>query len=123
MDESVTVGLKRIYDAIDSADGARVLVDRIWPRGVSRDRATLHSWLKEVAPSTELRKWYGHEPERWPEFRNRYREELETNAALPELVALANAQDVTLVYSARDVERNQAVVLAEVVAERLEPSW
>ena len=89
---------------------------------MSRDSAALHSWLKAVAPSTELRKWYGHEPERWPEFRNRYREELETNPALPELVALADAQDVTLVYSARDMERNQAVVLAEVVAERLEPS-
>lgn len=114
----MTVGLKRVYEAVEPADGARVLVDRIWPRGVSRDKAELHSWLKDVAPTTELRKWFGHEAQRWPEFQRRYRQELENNPALDELVALTNAQRVTLVYSARDTERNQAVVLAEVIAER-----
>lgn len=98
------------------SDGWRVLVDRLWPRGVSRDRAKLDEWEKELAPSTELRKWFGHDPSRFAEFRHRYVEELRGRRS--ELTALrrrARAGPVTLVYGARDSEHNEAVVLAEVL--------
>ncbi len=113
------IGIKRIYEPAEPGDGARVLVDRVWPRGVSRDRAALDSWLPDAGPTTELRKWFGHDPERWPEFRERYRAELAANPHIPELVAMAAAGTVTLLYSARDVAHNQAVVLAEMLSEHL----
>lgn len=101
-------------------DGYRVLVDRLWPRGISRAAARLDEWRKELAPSDALRRWFGHDPARWPEFRSRYRKELETpeaQAALRELASLARRGTVTLVYAARDTEHNNAVVLQERLAE------
>ncbi|MGI8921631.1 MAG: DUF488 domain-containing protein [Solirubrobacteraceae bacterium] len=108
--------MKRAYEPATSVDGCRVLVDRLWPREVSRARAKLDHWEKELAPSTELRKWFGHEPNRFEEFRRRYVEEL--RGQRPRLTALrrqARAGTLTLVYGARDSEHNEAVVLAEVL--------
>lgn len=105
--------LKRAYAPAEPGDGQRVLVDRIWPRGVSKAEAHVDLWLKAIAPSTPLRKWFGHQPERWPEFRRRYREELKANPAVEELRQVMAKGPVTLVYGAKDTERNQAVVLAE----------
>ncbi len=110
------VRLKRAYEAAESADGYRVLVDRLWPRGVSRERAKLDGWEKGLAPSTELRQWFGHEPSRFEEFRRRYVEEL--RGQRPRLTALrrqARTGALTLVYGARDSEHNEAVVLADVL--------
>ncbi len=109
------VRLKRAYDPPAASDGTRILVDRLWPRGVARAGAAIDVWLKDVAPSSELRRWFGHEPAKWPEFRRRYLAELEGSPALAELRALARAGDVTLVYGARDTEHNDAVVLAQVL--------
>lgn len=115
----MSVFLKRAYDPATRTDGERVLVDRLWPRGLSRDAARIDLWLKAVAPSTELRKWFGHDPERWPEFRKRYRAELtkdpESAEALRALRALCRKGKVTLVYGARDEAHNQAVVLRQVL--------
>lgn len=110
--------LKRIYDQADSSDGFRVLVDRLWPRGVSKERAALDLWLKDVAPSAVLRKWFGHEPDRFAEFSARYRAELADNPALPRLAELASTHPVvTLLFGARDKQHNEAVVLKEVLGE------
>lgn len=107
-----TLRTKRIYDHPAADDGTRVLVDRIWPRGVTKQAAAVDHWLKDIAPSTDLRKWFGHEPERWPEFQQRYRSELEANqAAVGELRALAGKGAVTLLFAARDAERNNAEVI------------
>ena len=107
------VRVKRVYAPPAPDDGFRILVDRIWPRGISKADAALDLWLKDVAPSTELRQWFGHDPERTAEFTSRYIAELDTNPATTELRALAADHDrVTLVYSAHDELRNQAVVLA-----------
>ena len=106
--------VKRIYDPPEPSDGYRLLVDRLWPRGVSRERAALDAWMKEIAPSTELRRWFGHEPSRWQEFKRRYGLELDTNPELvAEIQALIRNQQVTLLYSARDRDHNQAVALVE----------
>jgi uncharacterized protein YeaO (DUF488 family) len=94
-----------------------VLVDRLWPRGVAKADARLDLWLKMVAPSAALRRWFGHRPELWPEFRRRYRKELAANPALDELRRLVAAGPVTLVYGARDREHNDAVVLAQILRE------
>jgi len=111
--------LKRVYLPADAADGERVLVDRLWPRGVSKVRAALHSWNKDIAPSTELRQWFGHEPARWAEFCTKYRLELKGNAEPVEaLRALARQKTVTLVFGARDVAHNEAVVLREFLLGR-----
>jgi uncharacterized protein YeaO (DUF488 family) len=110
------VRLKRAYEPAETADGYRVLIDRLWARGVSRERAKLDGWQKELAPSTELRQWFGHEPSRFEEFRRRYIEELRRQR--PRLTALrrqARAGTLTLVYGARDSEHNEAVVLAHVL--------
>ncbi|HEY4029428.1 MAG TPA: DUF488 domain-containing protein [Caulobacteraceae bacterium] len=109
------LNLKRAYESAGPDDGRRVLVDRVWPRGVSKAEAHVDLWLKEVAPSTALRKWFGHLPERWPAFRERYLEELKANPAVDDLRKMAGQGPVTLVYGAKDKERNQAVVLAEVL--------
>ncbi len=113
------IRIKRIYEAPNPDDGTRVLVDRVWPRGVARATAALDDWLPDAGPSTELRKWFGHDPERWDEFRERYRAELADSPHVAELAAIADAQPLTLLYSARDTEHNQAIVLAEVVSEHL----
>ena len=108
---------KRIYEPAAATDGYRLLVDRLWPRGISRERAALHQWYQELAPSTELRRWYAHEPARYEVFKRRYREELkERTALLQEVVGLARQQAVTLLYATRSPQ-NQAVVLREVLLE------
>jgi uncharacterized protein YeaO (DUF488 family) len=107
------IRVKRIYEAPAPDDGARVLVDRVWPRGVGKEEADLALWLKDVAPSTALRKWFGHDPARWDEFQARYRRELDADqAAVDELRGLVKKGRVTLLYGARDTEHNQAVALA-----------
>jgi uncharacterized protein YeaO (DUF488 family) len=114
------VQIKRVYEPPSSNDGYRVLIDRLWPRGVSRQSAKLDEWMKELAPSTELRRWFGHEPARFEEFRRRYIAELRDER--PRLTALRRrARDgrLTLVYSAHDAEHNDAVVLAEILSRDL----
>ncbi|RNC66343.1 MAG: DUF488 domain-containing protein [Desulfuromonadales bacterium] len=110
------VRIKRIYDPPAPEDGKRILVDRLWPRGIARDEARLHEWLKEIAPGNELRKQFCHDPERWEEFRASYRRELEANAELLDrLRKLAREEMVTLLYAAKDEEHNNAVVLEEML--------
>ena len=112
----MTTAIKRIYEPASRSDGMRILVDRMWPRGIKKDKAKIDVWLKDVAPSTALRRWFGHEPARWKTFRERYRAELSKSEALAQLRDLARtAKRVTLLYSARDERHNQAVVLAEVL--------
>jgi len=107
------LSLKRAYEPADKADGMRILVDRLWPRGLDKQHAAIDEWLKDVAPTSELRKWFGHDPERWTEFRRRYLEELAGNDAIAHLRELVRQHHVTLVYSARDTEHNQALVLRD----------
>jgi uncharacterized protein YeaO (DUF488 family) len=112
------VRLKRAYDPAEPRDGYRVLVDRLWPRGVSKERARLDEWARELAPSAELRTWFGHDPERFAEFERRYRAELTAHEEkLDELRRRAREGTLTLVYGARDEEHNDAVVLAELLRE------
>jgi len=110
--------LKRAYAPSAAGDGLRVLVDRIWPRGVSKERARIDLWLKDIAPSAALRRWFAHDPEKWPEFQRRYRAELRREPAKGALAALKKLmtenKTVTLVFGARDEERNQAVVIRGV---------
>ena len=108
--------IKRIYESASPDDGTRVLVDRIWPRGVSKDQAKIDHWWKDLAPSTELRKWYAHRVERWQEFRKKYMAGLKHHdEALNKLKALAASGRVTLVYSAKDVQHNQAIVVKDYI--------
>jgi uncharacterized protein YeaO (DUF488 family) len=108
--------LKRVYEPPSPEDGVRILVDRLWPRGLTKAHAAVDRWLKEIAPSTELRQWFGHDPVRWPEFRRRYAEELHQNiAVLNEIRELAKHKTITLVFGAHDDEHNDAVVLREVL--------
>jgi len=116
MTATTEVRVRRAYDPPDPADGRRVLVDRLWPRGLSKDAAALDEWVKAVAPSDELRRWYGHEADKFPEFRERYRAELEAPDradALAHLRSLAGSGPLTLLTATRDVEHSQAAVLAE----------
>ena len=116
------IAIKRAYEPATPDDGQRVLVDRVWPRGVRKDELNIDAWLRDVAPSTELRQWFGHDPVRWPEFERRYREELqspERRALLEDLAERAAHGPLTLVYGARDTEHNQAAVLRAVLEERL----
>ena len=113
----MSVKSKRVYDAAEPGEGYRVLIDRMWPRGVSRERAQLDEWARELAPSSELRKWFHHDPERFDGFRSRYREELrERRPLLEELRRRARDGPVTLLYAARDREHNDAVVLEELLS-------
>lgn len=110
------VRMKRVYEPAGTSDGYRVLIDRLWPRGISRERAKLDEWDRELSPSTELRRWFGHEPGRFEEFRRRYIDELKgQRPRLAELRRRARDGTLTLVYSAHDTEHNDAVVLAEVL--------
>ena len=111
----MNIMLKRAYEPPSKADGKRILVDRLWPRGLAKVKAGFDHWLKDVAPSTELRKWFGHDPEKWTEFKKRYRAELKKNPALSELQALSRQGDITLVYAARDQLHNEAVVLKQIL--------
>ncbi|OZB74669.1 MAG: hypothetical protein B7X37_04910 [Halothiobacillus sp. 14-55-98] len=105
--------MKRAYESPAEQDGQRILVDRLWPRGLTKINAKIDLWLKDVAPSTELRHWFNHDPEKWPEFKKRYRAELQNNSAWSELRALARQGNVTLVYASKDQLHNQAVVLKQ----------
>jgi uncharacterized protein YeaO (DUF488 family) len=110
---------KRTYDPPGRADGKRFLVERLWPRGMRKDQLAMDAWLKEVAPSTKLRQWFGHKPERWDEFRRRYEKELEANPdAWSPILDASREHVVTLLYSARDIERNGAVVLRDYLSAR-----
>ncbi len=108
------IRLKRAYETPSSADGRRILVERLWPRGVSKEEADLDLWLKDAAPSSELRRWYQHDVAKWPEFQRRYREELRQRPQVVEQLAGLVAQGpVTFVYGSRDEQHNAAVVLKE----------
>jgi uncharacterized protein YeaO (DUF488 family) len=110
------VKLKRVYEAPSKEDGTRILVDRLWPRGLSKEKAHVDLWLKEVAPSTELRKWFAHDPAKWPEFEARYRAELKQNPLQLALLKQAAANGpATLLYGAKDEEHNQAIVLQKLL--------
>jgi uncharacterized protein YeaO (DUF488 family) len=114
------IKIKRVYETPSAGDGMRILVDRVWPRGISKERAHLADWRKDLAPSTPLRKWFGHDPAKWKEFRDRYRTELKGSGqldALKELARLSRRKTVTLVYGAADDKHNQAVALKEFLDE------
>ena len=116
------VVMKRAYEPASEADGYRVLVDRLWPRGISKARARIDAWEKDIAPSPELREWYGHDPAKWPEFRKRYTSELRTAAArriLTDLVKRAQRGRVTLVYGSRAAEISDVAVLERVLRRRV----
>jgi len=111
--------IKRVYDAPATSDGVRVLVDRLWPRGLSKEQVRIDHWLKDIAPSSELRKWYGHDDSRWDEFKRRYFDELTAlDEPVAQLRALINEHTVTLLYSARSVAHNNAIALAEFLGEK-----
>jgi uncharacterized protein YeaO (DUF488 family) len=110
---------KRVYEEPSRADGVRILVDRLWPRGLSKEKARVDIWLKEIAPTTELRKWFNHDPKKWTEFQTRYRRELKSNAAVVATLKEKVAEvPVTLVYGARDEEHNEAVVLEALLQKK-----
>ena len=109
--------LKRVYEPAASDDGVRVLVDRLWPRGLTKKKAAIDHWMKDVAPSADLRKWFGHDPDRWTEFKRRYRSELRQHKDLLDQIGKLTGQGtVTLLFGARDEEHNDAVVLRDVLA-------
>ncbi|MBI2855129.1 MAG: DUF488 family protein [Chloroflexi bacterium] len=112
--------IKRAYEKQEPQDGKRILIDRLWPRGLSRERAGIDEWMKDLAPSTELRTWYGHDAAKWPEFRRRNIEELsspERTSILEDIARTARQENITLVYSARDTEHSDARVLEELIGE------
>lgn len=113
----MTIRVRRAYDAPEATDGYRILVDRLWPRGISQEKADVDLWLRDVGPSAELRTWFGHRVERWPEFRERYRRELAEHGALLDLIRDIDQHrgTVTLLFGARDEEHNEAQVLLEVL--------
>ncbi len=114
------IQMKRVYDKPSKQDGLRVLVDRLWPRGMTKERAAVDLWLKDVAPSTELRKWFGHDPAKWKVFQSRYRKELkEKKGALKLLKQKSKERTVTLLYGARDEEHNEALVLKRILDGRM----
>jgi uncharacterized protein YeaO (DUF488 family) len=111
---------KRVYESPEPSDGARFLVDRLWPRGIKKEKLKMKAWLKDVAPSPELRKWFTHDPAKWQEFQRRYRAELEANPdAWKPLLEAAKQGDVTLLYSARDTEHNSALLLQAFLEEHM----
>src|SRR5580704_16549473 len=112
----MNIRIKRAYETPDKEDGTRILVDRLWPRGLTKEKARVDLWLKDVAPSTELRKWFAHDPAKWAEFRLRYREELKRNKEQVSLLRREAAKGtVTLVYGAKDQEHNEAVILQRLL--------
>lgn len=114
----IMIQLKRIYDSANDDDGYRVLIDRLWPRGLSKGNAKIDLWMKDIAPSTELRKWFHHDPDKWEEFQELYKEELSNNKdLLDQLLKLEKDNNkLTLLYSAKDRERNQAVVILQLLS-------
>ncbi len=118
MSRKPTIHLKRAYEAPERSDGKRILVERLWPRGLTKEEAHLDAWVKDVAPSAELRKWYAHDPEKWPEFQRRYRAELESNPeGVAELRQAMGARPVTFVFAAKDPVRNSATLLRTYLLE------
>lgn len=118
-EERKMIQLKRVYEKPSRNDGMRILVDRLWPRGLTKERAAVKLWLKDVAPSTELRKWFDHDPEKWKEFQVRYRKELrEKKDDLELLRQKSNEHTVTLVYGARDEEHNEVLILKKILEGR-----
>lgn len=110
----MNIKIKRVYEPPDKEDGQRILIDRLWPRGLTKEKAKVDEWLKELAPSTELRKWFNHDPEKWKEFQKRYHQELKENKEeVSHLKELLQDGTTTLVYAAKDEEHNDAVVLKE----------
>jgi len=110
------IGIKRVYAEPETSDGFRILVDRLWPRGLTREKAKVDLWLKEVAPSNELRKWFAHDPAKWPEFQSRYMDELKSRSEQLELLREKAAKGpVTLLFAARDEQHNEAVILQKLV--------
>jgi uncharacterized protein YeaO (DUF488 family) len=115
----MTIQLKRAYEKPERSDGTRILVDRLWPRGLTKEKAAIDLWLKDLAPSTELRKWFGHDPKKWRSFRRRYRTELKQHADQLRLIKRkAKKGVITLIYGARDQEHNEAVVLKQLLTTR-----
>jgi len=113
---SKNVRLKRVYEEPEAADGTRILVDRLWPRGVKKEAAAIDFWAKELAPTSNLRKWFRHDPNRWAEFKRRYTAELRENAeGLDEFRTLARRGPITLIYAARDQEHNEAVIIRDML--------
>lgn len=110
--------IKRIYEQVDKTDGYRILVDRLWPRGVSKENAAVDLWLKEIAPTDELRKWFNHDPEKWGEFQKKYKKEIAANKVILQQLkeVLKEQKTVTLLYGAKDEEHNQAVVLQNLLS-------
>ena len=114
------LSVKRVYEAQDADDAARYLVERLWPRGMRKENLIMDAWLKEVAPSEGLRRWFGHDPAKWDEFQRRYRAELDTNpSAWKPLLEASKRGNMTLLYSARDTEHNNAIVLKSYLEERM----
>ena len=109
------ISIKRVYEPASTRDGLRILVDRLWPRGVTKEAAALDLWAKDAAPSGALRKWFGHRPDRFPEFQRRYRKELEANPALGHLRGFIGRSTATLLFGAKDLDVNHAAVLAKVL--------
>jgi uncharacterized protein YeaO (DUF488 family) len=115
------LGVKRVYDRREITDGKRILVDGLWPRGVKKSTQNVDLWMKEIAPSSGLRKWFSHDSDKWDEFKLRYREELAGNRkAYSELLEMARSGDVTLIYASKDAEHNNALVLLEFLKEKLQ---
>jgi len=120
MTSAPDIDLARVHDDLGKTQGARLLVDRVWPRGVSKDALDLDDWIKKVARSTDLRKWFGHDPDRWEEFQRRYRAELDNNEeAVERCLAWCRRGPIILLYGAKDRDHNQAVVLREYLRDRL----
>lgn len=111
------IRIKRVYDDAEAPDGARILVDRLWPRGISKDKAAFDEWMKDLAPTTALRQWFDHRPERWAEFQTRYREELRENPMVDTLRQRARTETITLLYGSRNRDFNHARVLADYLLE------
>ena len=122
-DARASIQTKRVYESASPADGVRFLVERLWPRGLKKESLRIEGWVREVAPSTELRRWFGHDPAKWDEFRRRYRAELEAHPdAWRVLLDAARHGPVTLLYSAHDITHNNAIGLQEYLAEKLRSS-
>ena len=111
----MSVAIKRVYDPASRTDGKRILVDRVWPRGVKKSEARVDEWLKDIAPSTELRKWFAHDADKWAEFQKRYAAELKNSTALADLRKAAKDGPVTLVFAARDEKHNNAAALKRML--------
>jgi len=111
----MSIKLKRAYEKPEKSDGSRILVERLWPRGVTKEEADIDLWMKDIAPSAELRKWYSHDVEKWPEFQKRYRKELTANKELVKDLKTRAKKTVTFVYAAKDEEHNSAVVLKDFI--------